>query len=220
LQLTVDTLDETPVAGTQPVHRPRREISRLKERLTGRITGYPEVGFPEATAVESLGSAVLDYPALHLVPMGRGPGSSEPETVVGWHRAGFWLFWKWQSRARAGRPKATAEIQALIRHLAEENPTWGAPRIHGELQKLGFVVSERTVARYLQRVGRRGDPGKSWLTFFTNHREVIAVRLFHRADADLPGVVLLLRHRARTSEDSALQRDPTPDGGVGRPTTA
>jgi len=98
----------------------------------------------------------------------------KPETVVGWHRAGFRLFWKWQSRARAGRPKTTAEIRALIRRLAEENPNWGAPRIHGELQKLGFVVSERTVARYLQRVQRHGDPGKSWLTFLTNHREVIA----------------------------------------------
>jgi Homeodomain-like domain len=98
----------------------------------------------------------------------------KPETVVSWHRAGFRLFWKWQSQARTGRPKATAEIRALIRRLAEENPTWGAPRIHGELQKLGFVVSERTVARYLQRVGRRGDPGESWLTFLSNHREVIA----------------------------------------------
>src|SRR5262245_29210510 len=70
----------------------------------------------------------------------------KPETVVGWHRAGFRLFWKWQPRARAGRPKAPAEIRALIRRFAEENETWGAPRIHGELQKLGFVVSERTVA--------------------------------------------------------------------------
>jgi len=98
----------------------------------------------------------------------------KPETVVDWHRAGFRLFWKWQSRACAGRPKATAEIRALIHRLAEENATWGAPRIHGELQKLGFVVSERTVARYLQRVGRRGDCSKAWLTFLRNHREVIA----------------------------------------------
>lgn len=98
----------------------------------------------------------------------------KPETVVGWHRAGFRLFWKWQSQARSGRPKSTAEIRALIRRLAEENLNWGAPKIHGELQKLGFVVSERTVARYLQRVQRRGDPGKSWLTFLTNHREAIA----------------------------------------------
>jgi transposase InsO family protein len=98
----------------------------------------------------------------------------KPETVVGWHRAGFRLFWKWQSRACAGRPKATAEIRALIHRLAEENATWGAPRIHRELQKLGFVVSERTVARYLQRVGRRGDCSKAWLTFLRNHPEVIA----------------------------------------------
>ena len=98
----------------------------------------------------------------------------KPETVVGWHRAGFRLFWRWQSRAPAGRPKTTAEIRALIHRLAEENATWGAPRIHGELQKLGFVVSERTVARYLQRVGRHGDSRKAWLTFLRNHREVIA----------------------------------------------
>jgi len=98
----------------------------------------------------------------------------KPETVVAWHRAGFRLFWKWQSRARAGRPKATAEIRALIGCLAAENPTWGAPRIHGELQKLGFVVCERTIARYLQRVGHRSNPDKSWLTFLINHREVIA----------------------------------------------
>ena len=98
----------------------------------------------------------------------------KPETVVGWHRAGFRLFWRWRSRARWGRPKTIAEIRALIRRLAEENPTWGAPRIHGELLKLGFVVSERTVARYLRCVRRRGDAGKRWLTFLANHREMIA----------------------------------------------
>jgi putative transposase len=61
----------------------------------------------------------------------------------------------------------------LIRRVADENPTWGAPKIHGELLKLGFTVSERTVARYLRRVQRRGDPGKRWLTFLANHREMI-----------------------------------------------
>ena len=97
----------------------------------------------------------------------------KPETIIGWHRAGFRLYWRWRSRPRGGRPKITDEIRALIRRLAEENPTWGAPKIHGELRKLGFVVSERTVARYLQRIQRRGDPGKRWLTFLANHREVI-----------------------------------------------
>ena len=98
----------------------------------------------------------------------------KPETVVGWHRAGFRLFWKWRSRARGGRPKTTAEIRTLIRRLAEENPTWGAPKIHGELQKLGFVVSETSVGRHLRSVRRGGAPGKQWLTFLANHREVIA----------------------------------------------
>ena len=97
----------------------------------------------------------------------------KPETVVGWHRAGFRWYWRWRSRPRGGRPRITEEIRVLIRRLAQENSDWGAPKIHGELQKLGFVVSERTVARYLRRVQRRGDPGKRWLTFLQNHSEVI-----------------------------------------------
>jgi transposase InsO family protein len=98
----------------------------------------------------------------------------KPKTVIGWHRAGFRLYWRWRSRPRGGRPKITDEIRVLIRRLAEENPDWGAPKIHGELQKLGFVVSERSVARYLRRIRRRGDPAKRWLAFLQNHREVIA----------------------------------------------
>ena len=97
----------------------------------------------------------------------------KPDTVIGWHRAGFRLYWRWRSRPRSGRPKITDEIRALIQRLAQENPDWGAPKIHGELLKLGFVVSERTVARYLRRVRRRGDPSKPWLAFLQNHREVI-----------------------------------------------
>jgi len=98
----------------------------------------------------------------------------KPETVVGWHRVGFRLYWRWRSRPRGGRPKVTEEIRALIQRLAQENLDRGAPKIHGELLKLGFVVSERTVARYLRRVRRQGDSSKSWLAFLQNHREVIA----------------------------------------------
>jgi transposase InsO family protein len=97
----------------------------------------------------------------------------KPSTVVGWHRTGFRLYWRWRSRARGGRPKITEEIRGLVRQLANENPQWGAPKIHGELLKLGFVVSERSVARYLSRVQRRRGPGQRWLTFLQNHREVI-----------------------------------------------
>jgi len=97
----------------------------------------------------------------------------KPETVVGWHRSGFRLYWRWRSRHRAGRPKITDEIRGLVRRLAEENANWGAPRIHGELLKLGFVISERAVARYLRRFRRRGDPVKAWFTFLRNHREAM-----------------------------------------------
>jgi putative transposase len=103
----------------------------------------------------------------------------KPETVIAWHRAGFLLYWRWRSRARGGRPKVSEEIRALIRRIASENADWGAPKIHGELLKLGFDISERTVARYLRRLQpRRGDPAKRWLAFLANHREVLAAMDF------------------------------------------
>jgi putative transposase len=78
----------------------------------------------------------------------------KPETVVSWHRAGFRLFWRWRSSSRRpGRPKVSEEIRHLIRRMKVDNPTWGAPRIHGELLQLGFEISEPTVSRYLQRSG-------------------------------------------------------------------
>jgi putative transposase len=98
----------------------------------------------------------------------------KPATVIDWHRTGFRLYWRWRSQPRGGRPKITEEIRVLIRRLAQENHSWGAPKVHGELQKLGFAVSERSVARYLRGMRRRGDPAKRWLTFLQNHREVIA----------------------------------------------
>ena len=88
----------------------------------------------------------------------------KPETVVRWHRAGFRLYWRWRSRGPVGgRGKITLEIRELIQRMARENPTWGAPKIHGELLKLGFTLSERSVSRYLHTIQRRGDPGKHWL---------------------------------------------------------
>jgi hypothetical protein len=92
----------------------------------------------------------------------------KPETVIAWHRAGFKLFWRWRSKgARAGRPRVAGEIRDLVRRMAR-----------GELQKLGFDVSERTVSRYLRRVRRRPENRQSWLTFLRNHREVIVAMDF------------------------------------------
>lgn len=99
----------------------------------------------------------------------------EPKTVVSWHRAGFRLFWRWRSR-HAGRPKLDREVRELIRRMKADNPTWGAPRIQGELLQLGFQISEPTVSRYLQGLKRRGGEGntKRWPAFLNNDREVIA----------------------------------------------
>src|SRR5262245_25895257 len=79
-----------------------------------------------------------------------------PETLVRWHRAGFRRYWRWKSRSLGGRPKIDAELRALIRRMSTENPLWGAPRIHGELLKLGFEVAQFSVDKYM--VKRCGPP--------------------------------------------------------------
>ena len=88
-----------------------------------------------------------------------------PETVIRWHRAGFRGYWRWKSRPRSGRPKTRLEIRQLIREISLANPLWGAPRIHGELLKLGIDVGQTTVAKYMAK-GRR-PPSQGWKTSFT-----------------------------------------------------
>jgi hypothetical protein len=91
-----------------------------------------------------------------------------PETLVRWHRAGFCRYWRWKSRNLGGRPPIDAGLRALIRRMSTENMLWGAPRIRGELLKLGFAVAQSTVAKYMARTdGRRS--GQSWGTFLRNH---------------------------------------------------
>jgi transposase InsO family protein len=101
----------------------------------------------------------------------------QPETLVRWHRAGFRCYWRWKSRLRGGRPQISAELRALIRRISTENPLWGAPRIHGELLKLGFEVAQATVAKYM--VKRYGPPSQGWRTFLRNHApDIVAMDLF------------------------------------------
>ena len=95
-----------------------------------------------------------------------------PETVVCWHRDGFRAFWRWRSRSRGGRPGIPREIRDLVREMSLANRLWGAPRIHGELLKLGFEVAQSTVAKYM--IERRGPPSQSWTTFLRNHADGIA----------------------------------------------
>jgi len=102
----------------------------------------------------------------------------KPETVVTWHRKGFRLFWRWKIRGgKPGRPRVPKEVRDLIRMMSRNNPRWGAPRIHGELLKLGIEVTEPTVAKYMVR--RQKPPSQTWRTFLDNHvRNMVSVDFF------------------------------------------
>jgi hypothetical protein len=100
-----------------------------------------------------------------------------PETLVRWHRAGFRCNRRWKSRPLGGRPQIDTELRVLIRRISVENPLWGAPRIHGELLKLGFEIAQSSVAKYM--VKRRGPPSQGWRTFLRNHApDIAAMDLF------------------------------------------
>src|ERR1700750_3432216 len=96
----------------------------------------------------------------------------KPDTVIRWHRAGFRSYWRWKSRRRSGRPTVPVEIRRLVREMSIANPLWGAPRIHGELLKLGIEIGQTSVAKYMAR--RRGPPSQGWKTFLRNHADGIA----------------------------------------------
>ncbi|TAI63486.1 integrase core domain-containing protein [Bradyrhizobium sp. Leo170] len=101
----------------------------------------------------------------------------QPETLVRWHRAGFRCYWSWKSCPRGGRPQIDTELRALIRQMSIDNSLWGAPRIHGELLKLGFELAQSSVAKYM--VERRGPPSQGWRTFVHNHAlNIAAMDLF------------------------------------------
>jgi transposase InsO family protein len=94
----------------------------------------------------------------------------KPDTLVRWHRAGFRSYWRWKSRHRGGRPTVPLAIRGLIREMSIANPLWGAPRVHGELLKLGIDIGQTSVAKYMAR--RRGPPSQGWKTFL--HADGIA----------------------------------------------
>src|SRR5476651_1085652 len=101
----------------------------------------------------------------------------QPKTLVRWHRAGFRCYWRWKSRSLGGRPRIGTDLRALIRQMSMENPLWGAPRIHGELLKLGFEVAQSSVAKYMDK--RCGSPSQGWHTFLRNHApDIAAMDLF------------------------------------------
>jgi transposase InsO family protein len=134
----------------------------------------------------------------------------KPETVIAWHRRGFRLWWTWKSRCHMGRPTVPTDIRTLIRTMAEANPRWGAPRIHGELLKLGIDVCQATVAKYM---GRRGQPpSQTWRTFLRNHiGQIVAADFFvvPTATYRLLFVLVLLAHDRRRIRHVAVTAHPT-----------
>ena len=138
----------------------------------------------------------------------------QPETVVCWHKAGFRLYWKWLSRHRnrAGRKCVSSELRKLIFRMVAENPTWGAPRIHGELKMLGFDISERTVLRWMRKAPRSLEPAKRWAAFLSNHCETIAAMDFFTVPTLTFGVLycfFVIAHDRRRILHCNVTRHPT-----------
>jgi hypothetical protein len=137
-------------------------------------------------------------------------GQVHPGTILRWHRASFKVFWRWKSRNRTGRPKIDRGLRDLIQRMSMENPLWGAPRIHGELLKLGFEVAQSTVSKYMVRV--RNPPSQTWKTFLRNHAEAIAaidMCVVPTVTFDLLFAFLVLGHGRRQLLWFEVTRHPT-----------
>ena len=136
---------------------------------------------------------------------------TKPATVIGWQRKGFGLFWSWKiRRGKPGRPPVPKEVRDLIRMLSRENPLWGAPRIHGELLKLGIDLGETSVGKYMIR--RRKPPSQTWRTFLDNHlKTLVSVDFFvvPTIRFQILYVFLVLAHERRRIVHFAVTAHPT-----------
>jgi putative transposase len=137
----------------------------------------------------------------------------KPKTVIGWHRTGFRLYWKWKSRrGRGGRPGTPQEIRTLIRDMSSANVLWGAPRLQGELLKLGIEVSQATVAKYMVR--HRKPPSQTWRTFLENHvKQLVSVDFFvvPTVSFRILYVFIILAHERRRVVHFNVTEHPTAD---------
>ena len=138
----------------------RHQLNVLRRKSPGRLA-FSSIDRLVFAGMYALAPNILD--ALKIV---------KPETVLRWHRAGFRAYWRWKARSRGGRPSIPAEIRDLICKMSIANPLWGAPRIHGELLKLGIDVGQTTVAKYMAKTRR--PPSQGWKTFLVNHADGIA----------------------------------------------
>ena len=135
----------------------------------------------------------------------------QPDTIVRWHRSGFRSYWRWKSRSSGGRPKVPLEVRSLIRRMSLENALWGAPRIHGELLKLGIEIAQSTVAKYMAK-RRPGGSGQTWKTFLRNHVAGVGAMDFlvvPTINFRLLFVLVILRHQRRCLLSLSVTDHPT-----------
>src|SRR5579862_2405839 len=133
----------------------------------------------------------------------------KPETVIAWQRKAFKLYWTWKSRHADGRPAVSAELRNLIRKMSRANPRWGAPRIHGELLKLGINLSETTIAKYIAK--HRRPPSQNWRTFLKNHMTTLVSADFFVVPTitfQLLFVFVILSHERRRPIHFAVTKKP------------
>jgi putative transposase len=138
------------------------------------------------------------------------------DTVIKWHRDGFRIYWKWKSKPKGGRPKVSREVITLIKKMVNENSDWGAPRIHGELKKLGFDISESTVQRYMPKKGKRTN-GQNWKTFLQNHsKEIISLDFLTvpTVNFKLLHVIVVIEHYRRKLLYFNVTKNPTAEWSI------
>ena len=166
--------------------RRRSPVSRLRAEGPAPRASRPAPSAGRArsfgSTVSALGSSALGVLAAVVAAVEGGAGAGPTGDGARWHRDGLRQCWRRRAGRRPGRPRIKAELRGLIQRMARENGLWGAPRIHGELLKLGMVVSERTVSRYLP--DRRTLPWQTWRTFLANHLAMASTSTSANAPGD------------------------------------
>jgi putative transposase len=165
----------------------------------------------ETPPVEQFGSPVVDCALPYVAGVALCAGDCQARFVIAWHRKAFRMFWTWKvRRGKAVHPAISAEILALICQMNGENPGWGAPRIHGELLKLGIDIGETSVSKYLVR--SRKPPSQTWRTFLHNHLQALVSVDFFTVPTirfQVLYVFLVLAHERRHIVHFAVTAHPT-----------
>jgi hypothetical protein len=140
----------------------------------------------------------------------------KPEPVIKWYRTAFRIHWRWKSRQKGERPRISREVINLIKQMANDNPSWGSPRIHEELKKLGFDFSESTVQRYMPKKGKRNN-GQNWKTFLKNQsKEIISIDFLTvpTINFKLIYVLVMMEHHRRKLIYFNVIKNPTAEWSI------